>query len=525
MANRLTQLKHSSNPGGEECKDIYNKLLASNSNDITATELLIFTELGSGEAAEYLLSHAYDERSTCLEALRRMRVGTFRLFRVPCFGWFLGAVKVFVYNLIFYLDVIFDVRLILFLHSIDIFEAEKMKYTLVACLVLSEVLKMHLLYTSEGPDLFGLHWLMRVILVPVLPAIMHYQVHKLESKIADLCTVPSRDQSQEEDLTRSRKELQKIRALKAKMRATENAWEHLPQLSFTTWLLTFAFPQDKSRLDPILGLDEGERDDTLIFISFSVLVSALSIVRGQVNLISAQLNGQLSLKAKFTLGSYISLAVLCKSCQFVLCHGLHFTPATGGIMFFSGLSAFVLTSVMSFQIASVYFLQIKLLGAKRPKRGQRFQRACWSLLAPPLFLSWEDLYQQENGRKSIPECWWTTKWNFLANSAHPALGWVVLACVSLVRGSVLQDDCLMPTAALLALLLLATFGAFTSTALGFLYFKKYHPWAGLLRAELLKSNAHAIADITILNLLSCIGLEAWVERTTSISRVVRSTSR
>ena len=232
----------------------------------------------------------------------------------------------------------------------------------------------------------------------------------------------------------------------------------------------------------------------------------LSIVRGQVNLISTQKNGQISLTAKVFIALYILISVSVKS--YILFLAFPFkvsnlpndfmekypgTPlATSPINFI-----IVMPTVGILQIILSFVIIRKLFGRVR----NAFHQAVWSVLAPPLFLDWDEHYRFMKFNVSITECWRVAKTSILTFNLLQLLcnvAWGIPLYIEYYRTPALtrarffrglfssyedQPDGLP----IFALLSCAISSQILLIGLSYFYFKRLHPWSRLLRAELDKS--------------------------------------
>ena len=514
LANKLAELKHSTNSGGEECRYIYNQLLEVNGGDVEATELLVFKKLGSGEAAGYIMGHADEDCGSCLEVFsKRYFCLCYRIAHCTSVVWLFGVAKMLAKSSLYFIDIVTDIKLIVLLHSVGNSSTEEFMYVLVACLLTSEVVKMRQLWTQ--PDIQGLKKNLKFRLFPILPivtfvspAVIHYLELKLEATIHSLLARSQRDHRQERALRNAMKKLNNVRIFKGEMRATENVLEHFPQLCIT---LTILFDAFGSRVLPLgmdgikeklFGLKPSSENSMLInnaqyaFLYFSLFLSFSSIVRGQVNLIVTQLNGQPGFMAKVVLILYVALSLLARPTVIAI-FGVFAIPFPWNFI--------VIGVVLLPQLLASFLLQTKLYKSK----GSRFRRALWSLLTTPLFLTWDYVYRQKNFEKPIDDCWWGAKWAFLFDIA---LAWIgdlllipiitfMLFFVTLFSDSSLNEVefvTILATPALGMTLLIALV-----LALGFLYMRKLHPWSRVLNAELSKHKTSMWHEATDIILLLC----------------------
>ena len=109
---------------------------------------------------------------------------------------------------------------------------------------------------------------------------------------------------EEESLSQTRNELAHILRLKGEHRSTENVLEHFVQFILSVAVLVandLHGPSDTK----IVELSTSD----IHFSTVSSVVSMLSMVRGQINLIKSQKNGQLGLLATFLIAFYMTVAI------------------------------------------------------------------------------------------------------------------------------------------------------------------------------------------------------------------------
>jgi len=139
----------------------------------------------------------------------------------------------------------------------------------------------------------------RMVLSPLqlIPILVHHLERKLELKLYMLCHASESSLLDEESLTKARNEFAHINWLKGEHRSTENVLEHFVQLALSlTVFVTHAFPLNTE--DVLLKPSE---------INFSIassIISMLSMVRGQIDLISSKNDGQLGFMAKLIVKLY-----------------------------------------------------------------------------------------------------------------------------------------------------------------------------------------------------------------------------
>ena len=143
----------------------------------------------------------------------------------------------------------------------------------------------------------------------------------------------------------------------------------------------------------------------------------------------------------------------------------------------------VLSMVAILHILFSALIQTKVLKSKE----KRFRQALWTLLMPPLFLDWDDLYRENEGRMGVRECWVRTKRSIMAHNIITFLGNVAILASVLynVEHSTQKLPNHWPLTPWLPVSIFASFLIqIIQIGLGNLYFKSCHPWSRLLKGEL-----------------------------------------
>ena len=421
-------------------------------------------------------------------------------------GYFFMIAKTAIYVV----DIVKDIKFINLFHS-EILEKEKSGVTgllqvglssAIGFLILSEICKMLQLYYWEGPS--RAQRVISVVLSPfqLIPILIHHYERKLELKKHMLCDTSKQAGCREGALTQTRNELDYILRLKGEHRATENVLEHFVQLILSAVVLV---ANQLPREIRIFNLSQSEFN----FSIFSSCVSLLSMVRGQINLISSRKNGQLGLTATILIAFYMLFAIFTRAgiifCSIVATYQLIDDFESAHLMFTACTIAVALLHIFL-----SYLIQKRLLNGKK----SNLKEALWSFLSPPLYLDWEYLYRKEDFEMPILKCWRRTRNSFLFHNLLTFIGNLAL-CIPLYIWNHYSyhgltefydeygddffdyydnyydydiDNWQMQRSRFLFPLILAIVTQPILLALGFLYFKKFHPWARILQAEL--ANSH-----------------------------------
>jgi len=356
------------------------------------------------------------------------------------------------------LDIVKDVRFIILILIALLPESKYLIVVAFGSLIISEIVKMIQLYFNPGK--MTLEKILGVLFSVMQPILLHHKEFMAKIQLQNLAAMQIRSPEQEAQLINVRRELQNILLVKAELRATENILEHFPQVIISLSVLTLEGAAMQ------LDLTDGKK----LFFLLSLTGSLFSIVRGQINLISARKNGQLGLLAKLFLTAYLVIAIVPRI--FV------FTALISGQKALESLTALTLVAIIhigiSYAIQRITFREDQF----------RFRQALWTILTPPLFLDWDTLYRQQMGKISIPECWKQTKHVILGHNLlnlleNIALGHLVSSSLLPVKSVSFEIDTIIK----LAVMLLSQIAL---VALSFNYFKTRHPWARILNSKLSK---------------------------------------
>ena len=163
----------------------------------------------------------------------------------------------------------------------------------------------------------------------------------------------------------------------------------------------------------------------------------------------------------------------------------------------------IIITVFLLHVITSWLIQKRHLKASE----SNLKKALWSFLSPPLFLDWDSLYRQEGNddERQIPEYWRRTRNSFLFHNLLTLVGNLVLGIpfyLFWVQPQIL-DWCHGTGKCgwhlewlLIAVIATVILGQGVLIGLGFLYFRKFHPWARILNEELARENnsSHSIAQ-------------------------------
>ena len=467
-----------SRKNGKECKKealkLFNKMKRKNSGDDQLTYKFMFKYLRSGEGAKYLLGHVDNDLGSKWERLSKRHLSllyTLADNKIAAFSY--SFLDTMFKSTIYLFDIIKDVRFIIFILIPLLPVSMPLVAFAVVTLVASELAKVVQLIAdtcrdteAERPGILKQRG--HALLSPVLPVFLHHDELMQEIKLERLASINVRNSDEETAFTDTRRSQAETRLTKSELRATENFIEHFNQVVLSLSVLTVDGAKEQ------MGLTEGK----MLFFFLSLLVSVLSIIRGQVNLISARKNGHLGKTATFLVVLYILVAVVPR--------GLMFMSLLGVILHAADLhvkcaAVAVFLTICFLHILASFWLQTVILKAKK----NRFRQSVWTLLLPLLFLDWDSLYFtliQEGYSMSIQECWRRNKYIIFSHNFLTLLGNIALdrdITGLFVKDLVSPEISTTIKFGLLALSPIILIG------LSFLYYRYVHAWARVLNAELL----------------------------------------
>ena len=540
--NELTRLKRSRDPGAKKTRQIYSQFLVDES-DIHKTNFAIFHKIGTCQESGYLLGHRDRDCGSRIEnIIKRHLPFISAIFENYFVAICIGSLKMLSKTALYFVDIVKDIKFIVIFYSVRFDRSKKSNSKIsgildvvlsaaIAFLILSELMKMLQLYKTQGRCLK--QKMVKVILSPfqLIPIFIHHLELKLELKMCKLCAISEPTDDEEESLTNTRNEIADILRLKGEQRATENILEHFVQLLLAVTVLILSSTLGSSLLlfsrwysfdANLLNLSESE----VYFSIASSIISVLSMVRGQINLISSAKSGQMGLIATFVIAIYMIVAIFARTliiissilatiefirsiddlyeeAQFISAYFNSFSE----ILQTHGRLIFILSTitVALFHIIFSYLIQKWLLRGKK----SNLKEALWSILSPPLYLDWEYLYRKEDFEMPIQECWKRSRNSFLFHNLLTFIGNLALGIPLYILNHYSYDGLIdfydennwfvramdydidnwqMQQSRLLFPLILAIASQPILIGLGFLYFKKFHQWARILQAEL--TNSH-----------------------------------
>ena len=281
------------------CQKIYSEHLDTNRGDVPMTNMYIFKNLGTGKAAGYLFSHVDSDLSSKWELFSKTYL---RWCGWPCcqsssIAWFTGCLKMVTKSTLHYVDIIKDVRFAVLLSQLP--SAGVALGFAVASLVLSEAAKMLQMFAWLENETTQETWITPWIVFssPLVPGILHQIEFKLCYQLHKLLENPEGESIWHKAVSRTKQTLDTILTLSAELRATENVLEHLPQVLISILILRLKdFSDTLSKFQ-------------LAFSLVSLLISTISLVRGQINLISSRKKEQIGVLAKLVIFLYICLSI------------------------------------------------------------------------------------------------------------------------------------------------------------------------------------------------------------------------
>ena len=486
MKNELTRLKQSRKPGVVRSRDIYHQILVDHGGTEYQANDAIFKKIGTSKESGYLLGHQDRDCGSGYEGFIKHHFFCIlamldNYYVVICVGFLAMVGKTAIYVV----DIIKDVKFIVLFNGNRMDKSDSDLSGLldvglaaaVGFLLASEVVKMLQLYHSEGYSRAQRVFWAFLSPFQLIPILVHHFEHLLDLRLHRLCAIPELTYSQEESLTQTRSEVASVRRLKGEQRSTENVLEHLVQFILSaTVLLSLDTPVPNH----IFDLSNSELQFSII----SSVVSIVSIIRGQVNLISTQKNGQLGLMASCLLALYMIVAIVPRALVilFSIIASYQMTVVTRWKLNYINLYfTFTTIAVVLVHILISYLIQKWLLNGKK----SNLKQALWSFLSPPLFLDWDFLYRQEDFEMPIIECWRRTRNSFLLHNFTTLVGNLALGIPLYIWTKSVDYDATILT---LSTVITSIVSQAILLGLGFLYFRKKHPWARILNVELAKTD-------------------------------------
>ena len=163
-------------------------------------------------------------------------------------------------------------------------------------LVISEALKI--VHLSSQPGVGAVKRVAYCFLTPLMHIWIHHKEFIFNRRLSQLASIQSLTREEHIAMKEVRKEAEKNQMCKGELRATENVTEHFIQI-----ILSLSAMQVKGYGDSLKIWDKK-------FIFVLACLFLLSIIRGQVNLISYQKRGFLGIWAKLLLVAYVIVAAI-----------------------------------------------------------------------------------------------------------------------------------------------------------------------------------------------------------------------
>ena len=384
------------------------------------------------------------------------------LREIRLIAWTVSLVQMILSSTLYFLDIVKDFRFLILILIPLLPASMPLNILAFASIILTEGTKMVQLYflQKKRSPLYS----------PMMPFLLHHDEFMEEIQLHHLALQTNRDDDQEEIFTKTRQQRVQTNLLKSQLRATENVLEHLPQIVISLAMLTL----------------KGAETDLLTnagkaaFFLLSFLLSIHSIVRGQVGLISARKKGHMENEAKALLAVYQVFAILPRLYAIaLLVSGENLNGQEE-----SGITYIVAMTVLGLVVTMHILLSCAAQKIILNEEKNLIWQALWTFLAPPLFFDWDTLYRQQEQRMTIKECWNRTKYcifihNTLALIGNVALDRIVGFGLTEIVPNYPDFDNVIKFAILICIHIILI-------GLTFLYFKKLHPWARLLNAELNK---------------------------------------
>ena len=510
LANFLVSLRFSPDPvkGRKKCQEIYKTILNLKDGDVHQTNLFFYKLLTDGEAASYFYGHVdndlgskWEERYkawcisdlNCLASCQSLEDVYLRHILRPFANW----LRVIASTAMYYFDIIKDVYLVSVLASVqekidDYNERESMSrkviiFLCISSLLATDVAKIFLVMSSGALSAKMRCW--GTIFVPFLPAFLYHRdwrfralrretIDGLENNwahafrdhlmmlAAPLEIAPDTDMI----LTWTRTKLRESSVIKAELRATENFLEHYVQLTILSTLTWIYFDHKDDDYTNLSAVIIGDNKNLIIL---SAIISFISLLRGQVNLVATLKRA--GPKAMALLILYFALGTPARVVAVVMfimpmLHGsvekVRTATAIQNYSFFVGLV--VCHLLVSFLLLTWFY------GGAQSKR-RRFLQSSWTLICPPLFIDWETLHRLNSYKMPIEECWKRSRILFLS---HNLL--MVTENMAMCLASVLVRDWKWGSLRFICMIFFPLI-QICMIALAYLYFTQGHLWSRILQ--------------------------------------------
>ena len=438
-----------------ECRQIYQKILLANGGDTHLANMFLFKNVGTSKGMSYLLGHYDGDLGSKWEIFTKTFCITklwYWMTNIKAIGIIIGFLIMLLRSWYYLIDMIKDVRFIQILFQL-LPKPIHLIVTAITSLVTSELFKMVHLLSGPGATKCKLA---QSIFSPLMIIYANHREFILERQLHKIAFKKCRSEEDERKQTQIRNELQENAFVKSELRGVENVLEHFLQVIISLSLLNL----------PNWGMTKMDS----FFVQLSACVSALSIVNGQIMVLSTCKKGQLGFKAKILMMPYLAAAGLPRGYLFFACLRCATT--------YDYAPLFVTAGTVILHVILSYVIQIKLFHVE--EKG--LIHALWSVLAPPLFLDWDWLFRKQEYAMSVRQCWMQTKRVFLLHNLVSFMGNMAIA-ISIVatKGPMMVTDntfllIFIPTTVSPAILI----------GLGYIYFTQCHPWARILKVELAK---------------------------------------
>ena len=308
--------------------------------------------------------------------------------------------------------------------------------TIIAAEILHCFTIMHHHSTQNGRKVLIL------LMTPLMPAFYLYQRLKIKLILRSLWKLSTNLQAMNEEMKNNESKCNELELLNAKMQCTENVLENLTQLIVLIMLISLTHTSTRA----VENIEALFVDDNAILGYIFVILSFISVIRGQLTYLKASKNGCLSLTGTLGLIPYFMIG----TCSRLLSMLLLFTPSLGLFdvlhhgrlasisvkqdehfldrsadevppTFVDAWEPFKIKDIQSFRgipmsgvlsiMVAVCLLHIFVSTCimKFTLRGKfsstLLMQGLHSFIAPPLQFDWEFLYRRNKPNSSVIDCW------------------------------------------------------------------------------------------------------------------------
>ena len=349
----------------------------------------------------------------------------------------------------YYLDIFKDTALIIKIYPFLKGQHEWLPFGMmsvaIASLILGQLANIMTILNFEGWN-----WVQKVfgsVFVVLMPAVLGYRIYKIKSAL-------KREKRSHENkkCKRMKLELENYQLLRKKLRANENAVEHLPQLVIIV-LLILVQNSRTSTIPPHLSSNFLADEDWFLYTS--AVLSFFSLVRGQFGLVKAEKKGFIPTLGWVILPAYFAICTAARVFAIMIFYApslglmdmlyhrkMGLIGATKGIKCNEGEDTYIwscewntkykleiekidqfygfpkvligcippIMVMAHIALSQLFREKIFFKGIGRPNRNRMkvIFEGLYTIVCPPVHFDWELIYRLHGGKSgntSVKECW------------------------------------------------------------------------------------------------------------------------